>query len=180
MGRPSFLMKIDSLLKSHFELVTTFLRQTVEKKSRMPKLIRENLKVPDFDELIYKVVDKCGSYPTYEEFYMAGYDWVDINAKNAGSVAYEANVMYHLYNMIQNGQRIYYVTPDLAAKLAKTKINVETHFLKSPFREIYVQIDPGLFHMQDIDGSQTPVHGFYVYLNEVGDIKDLRVPTVEQ
>jgi len=171
-------MKIKNPPKSHYELVTKFLKMTSEKKNRLPDNIRESIAVPDFYELMDKVSEKWGPYPTYEQFFMAGYDWVNVTGKTAGSVTYEANVMYHLYNMIQNGEHIYYVTTQLAAKLAQTNINVETYFLKSPFREIYVQIDPGLFTMHDVDGTETPVHGFYVYLNDLGHIKDLRIMVV--
>lgn len=84
------------------------------------------------------------------------------------------NVMFHLYQMYQNGQQLYYVIPELAVKLAKTELNVDTSFLKTPFPEIFVQIDPGLFHVSEY-GSVYPVRGFYVYMKETGGIKEMRI-----
>lgn len=75
-----------------------------------------------------------------------------------------ANVMFHQYNMWQANAPIYYITPQLAIELAKTELNVDTEFLMSPFREIHVQIEPGLFSIHDEKGSY-PVTGFYVFFD---------------
>lgn len=85
------------------------------------------------------------------------------------------NIFFHLYHMKQSGEKIYYITPNLSARLAQTSINIDSYFLKSPFREIFVQIDPGLFFINDVDSSKVPVEGFYIYFRDFGTYKQLRI-----
>lgn len=90
-------------------------------------------------------------------------------------LAFEANVFFHLFMMNRHGEKIYYITPGLATRLAATEPSLDSHFLKSPFREVYFQIDPGLFSIKDIDGSKHPVHGFYVNFEEGPKAKEMRI-----
>ena len=116
---------------------------------------------------------RSGHDPTYEHFFnhtietIRGYD--DANVVNY------MNILFHLYHMKQNHEKIYYVTPELSARLASTSLNVDSYFLKAPFREIYVQIDPNLFFISDISGKKVPVQGFYIYLKDFGEYKQIRV-----
>jgi len=116
----------------------------------------------------------CGDDPTYDEFCRKVADSI-IHLGTAAQIANYLNIFFHIYHMKQSQEKIYYVTPELSARLAQTSINVDSYFLKSPFREIYVQIDPGLFSIKDISGEKVPVHGFYVHLRDFGEYKKLRV-----
>lgn len=116
----------------------------------------------------------CGSDPTYDEFALKSVDSV-INLGTHAQIANYLNIFFHLYHMKQAYEKIYYVTPELSARLAQTSINVDSYFLKSPFREIFVQIDSGLFYINDISGIRVPVQGFYVYLRDFVEYKMLRV-----
>ncbi len=115
-----------------------------------------------------------GPDPTYEEFGLRAISTIS-DRNNQSLVTSYLNIFFHLYHMKQSNDKVYYVTPELSARLAQTSINVDSYFLKSPFREIYVHIDPGLFYINDISGAKVPVHGFYVYLRDFDDYKQIRV-----
>lgn len=118
-------------------------------------------------------IRSSGPDPTYDEFFTKIIDSA-FNLDNVNIVSY-TNILFHLYHMKQSCEKIYYVTPELSARLAQTSLNIDSYFLKSPFREIYVAIDPGLFSINDISGIRVPVQGFYIYLRDFGDYKQIRV-----
>lgn len=121
-----------------------------------------------------KQIFNLGPDPTYAEFVETCLKSLS-PTNNEADMANFMNIYFHLYHMKQCADKIYYVTPDLSARLAQTSINVDSYFLKSPFREIYVQIDPGLFYIHDIDGSKVSVEGFYVHFREYETYKHIRV-----
>ena len=84
------------------------------------------------------------------------------------------NTLFHLFHMKQRGDKIFYVTPGLSSRLAQTSIDIDSYFLKSPYREIFVQIEPGLFFIRD-GNEKVPVTGFYVYLRDLEDRKQIRI-----
>ena len=141
--------------KTHYEVALDFLRK-------------------QYSEGFPEEILALGKDPTYNEFgqilsslytYMNEYEL--LNA---------VNVMFHLYHMRYHGEKIYYVTPDLSIKLAQTSLSVDSYFLKCPFREIHVQIEPGLFHINDVDGRKVSINGFYVnFREEEGDKKFVRI-----
>jgi len=147
-------MKKEELAKSHYEYFSEYLKNTK----------------------VTEILQKSGldSDPTYEEFFRTLYPTGLPDEVRAPAV-YEANILFHAYHMRSSGERLYYITENLASRLANTSINVDTYFLKSPFREIFVQIDPGLFSVIDLDGTKNPVVGFYVYLREISGVKQLRI-----
>lgn len=147
-------MKKDELAKSHYELFKDYLSRT--------------------DVIRILKNSSLSSDPTYEEFFRTLYP-TGLSDDVQAQAVYEANILFHAYHMQTSGEKLYYITKNLAARLANTSINVDTYFLKSPFREIFVQIDPGLFSVIDLDGSKNPVVGFYVYLREMAGIKQLRI-----
>jgi len=116
-----------------------------------------------------------GDDPTYNEYCTAILN-LEFN-KNADkhTQSYYNNLLFHLYQMKNNGEQIYYITPDLSSRLARTICNSDVYFLKSPYREIFVQIDPGLFYINSAKGDKTPVQGFYVYLRDYDNKKHIRV-----
>jgi hypothetical protein len=116
--------------------------------------------------------------PTYEQFFTAIAPKREISDKEASQIVFQANILFHLYHTQTSGDKLYYITPQLALRLAQTAPSIDAHFLKSPHREFFVMIDPGLFNLRDIDGKLYPCNGFYVYLREVGDAKELRVMAV--
>jgi hypothetical protein len=87
------------------------------------------------------------------------------------------NVTYHLYHMKQSGDKIYSITPELASRLSKTTVNIDSLFIKSPFREIYVRIDPGLYFLKDGE-KLLPVCGFYIHVRDLKDSKQIRIMAV--
>lgn len=118
-----------------------------------------------------------GDDPEYTDFgtYLMESSILKASDSEANS-SFLINILFHIYLMKMNHEKIYYTTPQLAVKLAQTDINVDSHFLKSPFREIYIQIDPGLFTVSDPQGAH-PVRGFYVFLKENKDknVKEIRI-----
>jgi hypothetical protein len=141
------------LPKNHYEATWGYL------DSVMPSVFTPSMKMTGVD-------------PTYSDFYQTV---VPPEAYNDPKYTSFVNVYYHLYHMKQAGDKIYYVTPNLAARLAQTTVNVDSYFIRSPFRELFVQIDPGLFFIKDADGSEHPVQGFYVYLRDFETYKQLRI-----
>lgn len=151
----------NAIPKSHYELALDF----IEKK------------IGRFQDFVNEIEPYCGREPGFLKF---GQELQHARViypmqESAEQIALQANVMYHLYNMWQAGKPIYYITPQLAVELAKTDLNVGTEFLLSPFREIYVQIEPGLFTICDSRGSYS-VRGFYVYFKRLeSDIVEIRI-----
>lgn len=90
-------------------------------------------------------------------------------------INFYSNLYFHMYQMKNNGEQIYYITPALSTQLARTICNSNTYFLRSPYREIYIQIDPGLFYINDMNGQKNPINGFYVYLHDFNACKHIRV-----
>jgi len=103
--------------------------------------------------------------PTYPEFASA----------LSNRSAHVTNVLFHFFHMKQCGEKIYYISPGLSSRLAQTSVDVDSYFLKSPFREIYVQIEPGLFFIRKEGDIRVPVTGFYIYLREIEGKKQVRV-----
>lgn len=116
--------------------------------------------------------------PTYEQFYTATVPKRVLSDREISQIVFNTNILFHLYHMQTSGDKLYYITPQLALRLAQTTPSIDSHFLKSPHRELFVMIDPGLFNLRDIDGKLYPCNGFYVHLREVGDAKELRVMAV--
>jgi hypothetical protein len=148
------------LPKTHYESVLEYIR-TITPDVFMPEMITSG---PD---------------PDYETFYKACYP-KSLTNEDTPQYLNMINIYFHLYHMKQSGEKIYYVTPEISSALAGTSLNFDAHFLRSPFREIFVQIDPGLFKFHDVDGCTVPVHGFYVYLRDFEDHKHLRILACSQ
>ncbi len=125
-----------------------------------------------------------GEAPTYDDFYrslMVAYGLSEAiedlsdDVTFRGQLLFEINVLYHMYCMTYGGRAVYYITPGLATRLAQTNLNIDTSFLKSPHRELYVQVATGLFHIRDTTGKLVPVHGFYVNFEDTNGTKEVRV-----
>lgn len=125
-------------------------------------------------EVFTKEMISTGSDPSYMEFMETCMRRFSSDNDEASLMNF-MNIYFHLYHIKQSGEKFYYLTPNISARLARTTINVDTYFLKSPFREIFVQIEPGLFFINDTDGSKVPVEGFYVYLKDFGEYKQIRI-----
>lgn len=156
-------MKNRDLPKTHYELIREFLNEN------------NYFGVADFEVLMRALEKECGCSPTFEQFVTTTTVQTFTHlAYSESEAATFANVFYHAFWLYQNHEKIYYVAPQLAAKLADTKLNVDTFFLKAPFKEIYIQIDPGLFQIND-GVRDHPVRGFYVNLVERDGIKHVRI-----
>jgi len=127
--------------------------------------------------LIDQAIRQVGPDPTYEQFALVFKDQLDSIQTKREQYLYSnyLNIFFHILHMKTSGEKIYYVTPSLVAKLTCSEANIDSFFLRSPFREIFVQIDPGFFYIRDIDSKRVPVHGFYVHLREDQGKKFLRV-----
>lgn len=119
-----------------------------------------------------------GPNPTFQQFVEAVMDPNDRSIRAQKNAMIHNVIFYHLYHMYTSGEKIYHISSGLSARLARTSLNLDSRFLKSPFREIYVQIDRGLFHINDRDMHPTPVDGFYVHYSEDGSHKKLRIMAV--
>lgn len=138
----------NAIPKCHYELALDFLNQRLGR----------------FEEFVQSIEETIGVEPGYLQFAeeLQNTRLIPLMNMSQEMAILQANVMFHMYNIWQAGRPIYYVTPQLAVELAKTELNVDTEFLLSPHREIYVQIDPGLFSISDPRGEY-PVRGFYVF-----------------
>jgi len=141
--------------KTHYEAAVSYLK-----------------KVSGFDWLVDRVITALGPEPSYEDFCR---EVMPEPVKDPAYAANFLNIYFHLFNMNQGGSKIYYIMPELARRLAKTNLNIDSYYLKSPFREIFIQIDPGLFSIKDIDGSTVPIYGFYIFFNDTGEYKKVRI-----
>lgn len=163
-------MKNVNIQKSHYEIVTKLFEKTLPFTGH------------SFDSFAEETNTLFGPNPTYAEFVKEPLlktlaEKAGDNPQAQSSVITMANVLYHVYLMNRNHERIYYITPSLAVNLAHTELNVDTRFLKSPFPEIYIQIDPGLFYIADPvqPDLEQPVRGFYVNIREVDGKKQVRI-----
>jgi hypothetical protein len=130
----------------------------------------------DFKSFVIETEAYCGRNPSYESFGKSPFlqQLQSLPKSDISQITIFANVLYHLYLLYQQHERIYYVCPKLAMDLAHTELNVDTRFLRAPFSEIYIQIDPGLYYISDSVGEH-PVRGFYVNLREEGEVKVIRI-----
>jgi hypothetical protein len=154
-------MALKSLSKTHYECACEYLSSIPEVDTTLEAIAEEMGDDPDYLPFANRIVNKKSiSFRKDDEKY----------------TSLLTNILFHIYLMKKSHEKIYYVTPQLAAKLAQTDLNVDSYFIKSPFREIYIQIDPGLFTITDIQGTY-PVRGFYVYLKDdkQTDIKEIRI-----
>lgn len=147
--------------KSHYEITQEFLEKIIG----------------SFNEYVEIFEPEVGPEPSFINF--SRHITTERNLPfSAQQNMLHANVMFHQYNMWQANAPIYYITPQLAIELAKTELNVDTEFLMSPFREIHVQIEPGLFSIHDDKGTY-PVTGFYVFFDRHDtDIIEIRIMAV--
>lgn len=161
-------MNIKSFPKSHYERASLFLSS-----------------ITDIDYYLDEIYKEFGDNPSFADFAtkISESGFLDKRSGSAvfvkcdeANIAFLVNIFFHIFMMRRSHEKIYHVTPQLAVKLAQTELNVDSHFIRSPFREIYIQIDPGLFTVTDEQGVY-PVRGFYVYLNENKDtgIKEVRI-----
>jgi hypothetical protein len=160
-------MKDFLIQKTHYEIV----KELIKNKGLFLK--------DDFDTFISRTEAACGKNPSYDSFVQSPsfQETAEILKSNNSHLVVIANVLYHLYSLYQQHERIYYVCPNLAINLAQTDLNIDTHFLKSPFPEIYIQIDPGLYYITDPQEptKEHPVRGFYVNLREENETKYVRI-----
>jgi len=101
-----------------------------------------------------------------------GYTTAEINT--------QAQVMFHLYQMFSNGEKILKVESDLALQLFHTEIRgIKAEHLKAPFKEFYISIPHGLQTISIPGKKDCPVEGIYVFLSRLdsGD-KEFRVMVV--
>ena len=152
-------MTINSLPRTHYERAYEFLKE-----------------ITDIDVIFQEIQKDLGDSPSFKEFCIKLSDSTirGFTSDNDKFNTLLANILFHTFMMKKNHEKIYHVTPQLAVKLAQTDINIDSHFIKSPFREIYISIDPGLFSVTDPQGVY-PVHGFYVYFNDQDGVKELRI-----
>jgi hypothetical protein len=143
-------------IKTHYEYVIEYL------KSINPDVFRQ-------EKLHF------GKDPTYKEYCAAISNLIVKNNLTEITKNYYYNLFFHLYHMQNCGEQIYYITPELSARLVQTYCNSDVYFLRSPFREIFVQIDPGLFYINNLEKSKTPVIGFYIYIRDINGKKHIRV-----
>lgn len=156
------MRKNDTYPKTHFEKVLDHINNDLGMST---------------DGIYSDILRSCGADPDYETLAqkMMTQDTIPIFNRDIHSSALFLNVFFHLYHMHMSHNRVYYITPELSLKLSNTELNIDTHFLKSPFRELYLQIEPGLFYITDKDGDHT-VSGIYVHLRDRNDgQKELRV-----
>jgi hypothetical protein len=154
-------MALKSLLKTHYECACEYLKS-----------------IPEVDTTLETISKEMGDDPDYLPFAnrVANRGSINFRKDDEKYVCLLTNILFHIYLMKKNYEKIYYVTPQLAVKLAQTDLNVDSYFIRSPFREIYIQIDPGLFTITDLQGTY-PVQGFYAYLKEdkQTDTKEIRI-----
>jgi len=137
------------LPKTHYELSSEVLRTRL-----------------GLDHFMDEIVAVHGNDPSYDDVY-ASIDPQGVNSElRPERILYIAHVFHHFIHMKLAGEQIYFLMPELAARLAQTEANIDATFLKSPYREIYVQIPQNFFHIRDFDGSLHSIQGFYVYLKE--------------
>jgi len=131
-----------------------------------------------FKEIFKSINEKFGRTPKYDDFYFFVKPSSFSSKQKEAEFANQVNILYHFYYMYYNGEKIYYVTPELTLKLAQTSLNIDTYFLKSPFSEIFIVIDKNMFFIDDIDGTVHPIQGFYVNFREEHGVKYFRIMAV--
>ena len=75
-----------------------------------------------------------------------------------------ANIIYHCYLMLRNGEKVYQVTPDLGLMLMNTELHgIKGDAVRMPFDEIMIEVPPNLIK------THHPVTGYHqlecIYLN---------------
>jgi len=146
--------------KTHYEAVYAYLKDTVE-----------------IDELVHRGKISHPNGMGFRELQIAIQEmWPRIRSLPVEVFAYYSNVLFHLYQMRHHEEKVYVVTQQLAQQLSDTSLNVDCRFLKSPFKEIFIQVDKGLFQILDLQTlKEVDVEGIYVYLNESGTHREIRM-----
>jgi len=146
--------------KTHYEAAYAYLKNTIE-----------------IDEFVHKGRITHPGGMDFAELQIAIKEmWPRVQTLPIKIFAYYSNVLFHLYQMKYHEEKVYVVTQQLAQQLADTSLNVNCRYLKSPFKEIFIQIDKGLFQIFDVQTlKEVDVEGIYVYLNEDGIHREIRI-----
>lgn len=84
--------------------------------------------------------------------------------------------LFHLYCMRAQKDPIYEVEERLARDLAKTSLDLDTYFLRSPFPEVCLVIPSGILEIMDFTtGKVCPVTNIYVNLQDIDGEKHVTV-----
>lgn len=146
--------------KTHYEAAYAYLKDTIG----IDELVRLG-KISHPDGMSFSELQKA-----MQEM------WPRIRALPIDVFAYYSNVLFHLYQMRHHEEKVYVVTRQLAQQLSDTSLNVNCRFLKSPFKEIFIQIEKGLFQILDLQTlKEVDVEGIYVYLHENGVHREIRI-----
>lgn len=164
-------MKYDYLKKTHYELFMEYF---------------DNGKYLDslsFESFLN--IHDCGSDPTYQEFCSTSPLLKQFSSMNVSKAALlsTASIFYHVYCLYKSKEKFYYICPQLARNLLNTELNIDSYFLKSPFPELYIQIEPGTLQIYELMTKELwPVTGIYVHYAELKDgdkfYKQLRIMAI--
>jgi len=148
--------------KTHYEITDNFFKKELSLH---------------IDDIFKKLIIDIGDNPNYNDFslYCMDNDILPFLVDDPYKSSITLNVFFHLYEMYVNHHRVYHVTSQMASKLINTDLNIDSYFLRSPFPEIYIQINKGLLYIQDEEGLQS-ISGIYVNygINKMGE-REIRV-----
>jgi hypothetical protein len=100
----------------------------------------------------------------------------DLSTLPPAMFVYYTQILFHLIQMKLYHEKVYLVTQQLAQQLADTSLNVDCRFLKSPYHEIYIQIDRGLFQIIDMATMKpVDVDGIYVFIDDRNGKREIRI-----
>lgn len=133
----------------------------------------------DVKNILADIMSECGGTEYRDVYHYISSGMANLPDKDRINISYHTNVIFHLTNLLKYGEQIYYVAPQMAVRLATTELNVDVSYLKSPFKELFIQVDRGLFKIKSTEGGVVDVDGIYVYLDDMGDGgKEFRIMAV--
>jgi hypothetical protein len=119
-----------------------------------------------------QILEELKNANDLQSAHMVGIEMLSRMMQDQESINLMGNMLYHCWQVQNNGNKIYYVAKNLCHRLIHTRVNVSCRYLKSPFEEIYVYLDQDEIVIDDvIDKTQRPMHGMYIGLKKEDDGK---------
>lgn len=98
----------------------------------------------------------------------------------SSQITFAACMLYHIWRMKANKEKIYYFSRQLCNMLIATRVNIDFSFINPPFEEFFLAIDQDEIMITDggriSTGKTLPVKGMYINFRKDNDgIRKLRV-----
>lgn len=127
----------------------------------------------------YKFVQNLLSYDDTDFDYVSlarFYMWSNGLKYNQNTALYQ--YLYHFHQMLRHGEKIFYITKNMAQMFNCTSVNVHADLVQSPFQEVFLHFEDSGIEVSDMEGRKGPLKGVYVNLRNDSEGRTLRIMAV--